>query len=272
MSQREENAYILGTETAELHRLGLQHQVWSAEALEGWKIAGFKPGDTILDLGCGPGFCTRELAYMVGERGKVIGVDMSAGYIDFLEASNKLHQLNIETQLANFDDMILEDNSLDGVYCRWAMAWITNNEEILAKVAKAMKPGARIVLHEYFDWSTFQTVPHMPALMKGVTAILKGFTEPPSNINIGRELPGIFKNIGLKLHSQRGMHKMPKPTEMTWEWPNSFLKIYMPKLIDQGKLSQSEVDAALEELDVLSANPDATIFTPMMVEVIGEKD
>ena len=271
MSRHEENAYILGTEKKELHRLGLQHQVWSSEARTGWQNAGFTSGHTLLDLGCGPGFCTIEMGYLVGETGKVIGVDMSEGYIKFLNGLNDMHRLNIETLNTNFDDMVLEPNSLDGVYCRWAMAWITNSEEILAKVVAAMKPGARIVLHEYFDWSTFQTVPHMPAMMKGVTTILKGFMEPPSNINIGRELPEIYNRLGLKLVKQRGMHKMPKPHEIDWEWPYSFLKIYMPKLVDQGKLSQIEVDDALSELDVLTKNPNATIFTPMMVEVIGEK-
>jgi len=271
MAEREDNAYILGTERAEMHRLGLQHQVWSSEARTGWRNANFSAGQTILDLGCGPGFCTVELGYMVGASGKVIGVDMSEGYIEYLNQLNKLHRLNIETIQCSFDDMVLEDESLDGVYCRWAMAWITNAEAVLSKVVKAMKPGAKIVLHEYFDWSTFQTVPHMPALMKGVTAILKGFMVPPSNINVGRDLPAIYKRLGLKLHSQRGMHKMPKPHQLDWEWPNSFLKIYMPKLIEQGKLTQQEVDDALAELDVLTANPDATIFTPMMVEVIGVK-
>lgn len=76
MSEKE---YILGTtEKAELHRRGIQHQVWASETCAGWKLAGFGNGQTILDLGCGRGFCTRDLAYIVGEEGKVIGVDKSA--------------------------------------------------------------------------------------------------------------------------------------------------------------------------------------------------
>ena len=77
MSHKESNAYILGTELAELHRLGLQHQVWAEEACKGWDLAGFTDGQTLLDLGCGPGYCTTELAFIVGEKGKVYGVDKS---------------------------------------------------------------------------------------------------------------------------------------------------------------------------------------------------
>ena len=64
--------YILGTNEKELTRLELQHKVWASEAKRGWDFADFKSGHTILDLGCGPGYCTKELAYIVGEKGKAI--------------------------------------------------------------------------------------------------------------------------------------------------------------------------------------------------------
>jgi ubiquinone/menaquinone biosynthesis C-methylase UbiE len=78
---KEQDAYILGTDTQELHRLGVQHQVWAEEAQHGWQLAKFRAGQTLLDLGCGPGFCTKELAYIAGETGKIIGVDLSPNYI-----------------------------------------------------------------------------------------------------------------------------------------------------------------------------------------------
>ena len=83
MSNQEENAYILGTDEQELYRLGLQHQVWASEAQKGWNLAQFSSGQTILDLGCGPGFCSKELAFLTGPKGKIIGIDRSKNYIDY---------------------------------------------------------------------------------------------------------------------------------------------------------------------------------------------
>jgi ubiquinone/menaquinone biosynthesis C-methylase UbiE len=271
MKQQERNAYILGTETAELHRLGLQHQVWASEAITGWELAGFTAGQTLLDLGCGPGFCSTELAYIAGINGKVLGVDKSQAYIDFLKQVTQQFSLNIEPQCTDFDTMQLQDNSLDGVYSRWAFAWISNPEDIIAKLHKALKKGGVIVTQEYFDWSTLQTEPHMPALAKGIAAALQSLRDQNGIIDIGRNLPIYFENAGFEIMSTRPMTKMATPKKFTWQWPKSFFNIYFPKLVEAGYLTSQEVTAALSEFDELETRPGATIFTPTMREVIARK-
>jgi len=271
MSQKETNAYILGTETAELHRLGLQHQIWAGEAIKGWELAGFTAGQTLLDMGCGPGFCTTELAYMVGTKGKVIGVDKSQGYIDFLEKIKEQFSLNIETQCADFNDMKLDDNTLDGVYSRWAFAWVSNPKDIIAKLHKSLKKGGVVVTHEYFDWKTLQTEPHMPALAKGIAAALQSLRDQNGIIDIGRNLPVYFQEAGFEIISTRPMTKMATPKQFTWHWPKSFFNIYLPKLEAAGYLTNQEIKDALREFDELDDTPGATIFTPTMREVIARK-
>lgn len=268
----EENAYILGTEQAELHRLGLQHQVWSSEARRGWEIAGFGPGQTLLDLGCGPGFCTTELAYMVGHTGKVIGLDLSSNYVTALRQQAELHSLPIELMTCSFDEMELPPNSLDGMFCRWALAWVPNPEEVIEKVKTALKPGGRMVIQEYFDWTTFQSEPAMAQLKKGIAAAYRSMkNEQPGDIDVGRRIPAIIEDLGLKVLQVRPMAKLARPSDLSWEWPNSFLKIYLPKLIERGLISEEEVAGALEELALLSAMPQGMMLCPTMVEIVLEK-
>lgn len=269
--EQEKNAYILGTEREELHRLGVQHQVWVSETVKSWELAGFNTGDTILDLGSGPGFCSKGLAYLVGDYGKVIAVDKSEAYINFIKDLNKIHGFNIECVLSSFDDLELEPESLDGVYCRWALAWIPNPEEIVEKVSKALKPGGTFISHEYFDWGTFQTQPEIPAITKGIKAILQSFFDSEGRINIGREMPAIFTELGLDVVSARPMTKMATPDNLTWSWPETFLNIYLPKLIGSGLITEEEVNLALEGIEDLSENLNSIILTPYMIEVIGLK-
>ena len=268
---QEENAYILGTDKEELFRLGLQHQIWASEAQTGWAKAGFTAGQTLLDLGCGPGFATRELAFIAGKSGKVIGVDLSKNYIEFLNQVSESHGLRIEGFHSDFNDMDLPAESLDGVYCRWSMAWIPNPKEILQKVAGNLKRGGKVVLHEYYDWSTHQTEPLMPHLSQAIGACLRSFKEQSGDIDVGRELPRILAEVGLEVTSIRPMAKMAKPNDITWQWPRSFYEIYFPKLVEMGFLTTDVVEKAMQDLVKLEQTPGASLCCPLLIEVIAEK-
>ncbi len=268
---KENNEYILGTNNAELHRLGIQHQVWASEAQKGWKLGGFSAGQTILDLGCGPGFCTKELAFITGEYGAVIGVDKSARYIDFLTKVKNMYNLNINPIQTDFDNLVIEENSLDGAFCRWALAWINNVPEIVQKVADGLKPGGSFVVQEYFNWSTHLVEPHSPMLNKCIAAALKSFKDSDSEIDIGRFLPEIFESAGLEVIGIRPLTKLVSPEDAAWNWPTSFYRIYFHEVAKMGLLEDSDVKTAMEELEELEENPNAMIFCPAMVEVIGVK-
>ncbi len=268
---KEQNAYILGTDKEELHRLGIQHQVWASEAQKGWTLAGFTAGQTLLDLGCGPGFCTKELAMIAGEKGKVIAIDKSEHFIKFLKDVNQHYALNIEAYCSDFDAMQLPAESIDGMYCRWALAWIPNPKEILQKIKSALKPGGKMVLHEYYDWSTHQTEPDIPELTKGIQACLRSLREQEGEIDIGRELPAMLESLGMKVTSTRLMPKLARPNNFIWHWPKTFYHSYLPRLVDLGYITNEEVKAALNKMEVLERMAHATLFCPMMIEVIAEK-
>ena len=147
--------------------------MWRSETVKGWSLAEFKLGDVILDLGSGPGYCTKELAEIVGPRGKVLGVDQSQSFINYLEWEKNKSNLNIEPILSTFDDLELDSESLDGIYCRWALAWIPNPKEILNKLKHFLKPGGKMVIHEYYFWTSHRTQPEKPALKKQLPPLYK---------------------------------------------------------------------------------------------------
>lgn len=266
----EEQAYILGTERAELHRLGIQHMVWAKEAFEAWSKAKFKQGDALLDLGCGPGFLSRDLAYIAGNEGKVIAVDRSQNFIDFLDQEAKFHGLNIDARCMDFNDLVLEENSLDGAYSRWALAWVPNADEIALRIAKALKPGASFVCHEYHSWMDVHTQPLQSNLQMGLQATFDSFQASAGDINIGAGLPQIFEKAGLKV-SFRPISKTARPESMEWNWPKSFLLIYMPKLVAEGLLDPMVHQKAVEEIAILENTPGAYWYTPPLLEVIACK-
>jgi len=268
---KKDQEYILGTDQEELFRLGVQHQVWAEEAQTGWRLANFRAGHTILDLGCGPGYCTKELAFLAGEKGKVVGIDKSSGYIEFLNQVATKYNLNIEAIHSDFDDMQLEPESLDGMYCRWALAWIPNPKQILEKVYRALKPGGKMIIQEYYDWSTLQTEPRKEALAKGIAMALKSFKDTENEVDIGRHLPNILPELGMKIVGFRPMSKIATVENGVWQWPKTFFESYFPRLVPQNYLTPIEVTEALSELEDLERIKGASICTCLMIEIIAEK-
>ena len=266
------NAYILGTDKEELKRLELQHRVWASESRKGWSNAEFHKGQTILDLGCGPGSCSLELAQIVGYSGKILALDRSESFIAYLDAHVKKLNLPVEPILSDFDSMDSKINSFDGMYCRWALAWVPNPKEIIGKIVQALKPGGRMVFHEYFDWSTHHIYPETKNLMKGITAALKSFKDSDSEIDVGAYIPEYLDSYGAKIVSTRLMPKLAIPNTDEWRWPTTFYKSYFPRLIEMGYLSPSIASNAFNELDELEKMQYARLACPLMIEIVAEVD
>lgn len=271
MASTDQEEYILGTDEAELYRLGLQHQVWASESQQGWKTAQFSTGDTILDLGSGPGYCTKELAFITGPTGKVIAVDRSRPYLEFLASIAEQHGLHVDVIQSDVQEFHLPDESLDGMYSRWALAWLDKPKETLSAIYQALKPGGRMVIHEYYDWSTHQTEPEMPGLKKAIRAALKSFKESEGEIDIGREVPAMLTSLGMEILSVRLISKLATPADLTWQWPKSFYYSYFPRLVEMGHLTEIEKQEALNDLQILEHTPGATLCCPLMMEIIAEK-
>jgi trans-aconitate methyltransferase len=96
-----------------------------------------KPGEFILDLGCGTGHLTSEIA---AAGANVIGIDRSPEMI--AEAKSKHPQLEFEVR----DARDLEFSSqFDAVFSNAVLHWIPEAEKVIRGVAKALKPSGRFV-------------------------------------------------------------------------------------------------------------------------------
>src|ERR1700730_11451712 len=100
-----ERDYVLGTHEEELARLGVQHRVWRAVALDCWNKAGITLGKRVLDVGAGPGYATVDLAEIVGATGQVIALERSSNFVKALTetctarslTNVKIHEVDLMT-------------------------------------------------------------------------------------------------------------------------------------------------------------------------------
>ena len=138
--------YLLGTRDEELERLGFQHRVWAEEAFASWRRAGFGYGSTVVDVGCGPGFASIDLAHLVGPQGHVIAVDSSEKFLAHLDATAGAQALtNIKTLCTDVQCLSLPTASIDGAYARWILCFLSDPQALVKAIASALKPGAAFV-------------------------------------------------------------------------------------------------------------------------------
>ena len=158
-----ERDYVLGTHDEEIERLGLQHRVWRPRAAEAWRRAGFTAGQTLLDIGCGPGYATLDLAGMVGRDGRVVGVDRSRRFLDAAAAMARSQGItNAEWHERDLDEQELPPLAADGAWSRWVYAFVHHPRRLLENVARALKPAGVMVMHEYADYRAWRLSPSAP--------------------------------------------------------------------------------------------------------------
>jgi SAM-dependent methyltransferase len=102
-----------------------------------------RPGQQVVDLGCGGGRTTLELAARVGPGGEVVGVDISAGMLAAgRERAARLGIGNVEFVHADVQVHDLGEARFDAAYSRFGVMFFTDPAAAFANVRRALRPGA----------------------------------------------------------------------------------------------------------------------------------
>ena len=113
------------------------------------KKAGVRDGQTILDLGCGPGRFTLLAARIVGTAGKVYALDIHPLHQAIVRVRAKMERLeNISTILADSSDTGLPDRIIDVVFINDAFHEFTDKSGTLREVSRILKPSGILAIGE----------------------------------------------------------------------------------------------------------------------------
>lgn len=266
-----EKSYVLGTHDAEIARLGLQHSVWRTHATASWRRAGFARGQTLLDLGCGPGWATFDLADVIGAEGRVHAVDVSRRFLDALEAGAQgRDQHQVTTHEIDLATQPLPRVELDGIWTRWVYAFVPGPRALLERAAALLKPGGRMVIHEYYDYRGWRTSPAEPAFEGMVGEIMASWRAVGGEPDIGMDLPRWLTDLGFDVDA-RLICEVARPGDPLWKWPEAFLRIGVQRLVDLGRVTPAGQQAILDAYERIVATPGAFLTTPGVMDIVATK-
>lgn len=268
--------YILGTGSEEATRLGLQHRLWSASAHLLWEQAAIRPGMTVLDVGCGPGFATADMAQIVGPAGRVIGVDESPTFLKQLNDqihARRLH--NVERVLGDVQELEsllgAATGTIDLAYARWVLCFVPKPERVIQGIARLLAPGGRVVIQDYFNYETMTLAPRREPFSRVIRAIGDSWRARGGDPDIMSRVPAMLREHGLEIEHLDVAQRIARPGTTMWHWPDSFWRTYLPRLVEFGHLTRAEVNAFDAAWAQASHDPDTFMFLPPVFGLIAVK-
>ena len=152
-----------------------------------------EPGYKVLDVGCGIGDRSAEMAAIVSPAGKVCGTDLSSLMVEIATSRNKENGLSLEFKVASALDQPYPDNTFNCVRTERVLMYLPDPEPAVDEFIRVLKPGGRLAIMD-FDWDALIFSHRDQALTRKIVDFI---SDSFPNGRVGVQLSRIFRMKGL---------------------------------------------------------------------------
>jgi|688.fasta_scaffold490282_1 ubiquinone/menaquinone biosynthesis C-methylase UbiE len=179
----------------EISRLEDQARVRWPQEVVALRNAGLKAGNSIVDIGCGPGVITGFLAEEVDESGLVLGIEKNERLVNVAKTRNAKYN---QVQIINSDACDLtevKDNSFDFAYTRFVLQHLPDPSKLLTEAIRILKPGGKLIVMDVDD-SLFHITPYHEGMTQFLFEASKGQNIYGGDRYIGHKIPCMMFDAG----------------------------------------------------------------------------
>jgi SAM-dependent methyltransferase len=258
---RDANAvYSLGSNAGESARLLRQARELGADSAALLDRVGLRPGQSAIDLGCGPRGILDLLAARVSPGGHVVGIDADPAHAQM--AAELAAELDgVEIMVADARSTGLPSGSFDLVHARTLLINVPRPEEVVAEMVRIARPGGWVAAMEPDAAWTMCYPPH-PAFTRICEIFPLAAGRNGADTTIGRRVPELFRQAGLADVEVDAVVQMYPHGHSRRTVRLDLVRSMRTRIVEMGLASEAE----LEELDAAAR---AHLDDPRTIAVYG---
>jgi ubiquinone/menaquinone biosynthesis C-methylase UbiE len=261
--------YIIRGGAAGRERLRLLARIMKPTTQSLFERVGIRPGMSCLDCGCGGGDVTFDLAVVVGNRGRVVGLDIDEIKLNLARGEASALQLDhVEFRLSNITESDV-GSEFDVVYSRFLLTHLADPQHALRKMLEALRPGGLLVVED-IDFDGHFSHPECNAFRRYVELYSAAARRRGADPTIGPRLPSLLADAGIEgveMHvvqpaGLRGDVKLLTPVTM---------ESIADSILAEGLTDRHEIDRIVAELYEFAHDPGTLMSLPRVVQAWGRR-
>ena len=265
------HVYALGRDSDESARLRRQSDELRPQSTELLARIGLVPGQSAIDLGCGPSGILDLLSAAVFPGGHVVGLDADPAHTTMArQHASERGLLNVDVVTADARHTGLPQDRFDLVHGRTVLVTIPEPEEVLAEMVRLARPGAWVASQEPDIENAF-CYPPLPAWDRLVEIFRAGFSRSGADPLIGRRLPELYRQAGLE-EIEVVVHAPVYPAEHSRRTilPD-LVRSLRPMILELGLSDEPELSELDQAVRAHLADPRTLTLAHLLVVTWGRK-
>jgi SAM-dependent methyltransferase len=242
------------------------HRVRTAENSAGYLLPHLRAGMSLLDVGCGPGTITVDLAARIAP-GRVTAAEMTDAALDLARAeARRQNQSNIGFVTSDVHALAFDDHAFDVVHAHQVLQHVTDPVQALREMRRVCKPGGVVAARDA-DYAGFTWYPQLPGLDRWAVLYSAAARANGGEPDAGRRLLSWAQHAGFDDVTPSGdLWCFATPETRDWwggMWADRIVESALARqLVDTGMATAAELDDIAAAWREWAAAPDGWIGIP----------